>query len=738
MRKRVFIFAGIVSCLSTVSLAQDDMICKRTTQDVFLPFGIYDDQDLVQLESDSAQIRQTGTSVFIGNVDVLHGGQQLNADYATYNQQTGELRASGNVRVRDTDMVLQGEEGEWSMVDDEGAMLNVNYQTREMNARGRADNVFRQGVSWTSMKNATYTTCPHGDNAWLLSAGRVYLDHDSAVGEATNVVLRVKGLPVFYTPYISFPLDDERKSGFLTPSIGTSSKNGFDATTPYYWNIAPNRDATITPRYMADRGLMLSGQYRYLYQRGAGQIEAGLLSSDRKQRDGEVLNPNYRDDRKHFSLQHQGRTASNWLTQVDYNYVSDQQYLEDFGNNLTISSTTHLNRLLLVGYSSQNWTLDARLHGYQTVADVIKPYQRLPQIVFRSTLPDQAYGLTYETRAEYVLFDHSDRVDGQRVDLEPAISLPMATPGVFFTPRVALRHTRYDLNNTSNTNFDTTITRTLPVLSLDSGLFFDRPLSFRGSSFTQTLEPRAFYLYIPERNQESIPVFDTSVRQFARASLYTYDRFTGPDRVGDANQLTVGVTSRFINNRTGREGFRMSIGQIRYFTNRDVSLPNGLGAEQRSGSDIVAEVVAAIARGWSVAGEMQWDTQQDHSSESSVQLRYRGDDGGIFNVGHRYRRDSLEQLDVSTALPVSPRWSVVGRYYRSIRDSRNLEMLAGFEYRSCCWATRLVYRDYLKYSGPTRDSDRRDKAIFLEFELNGLGSFGQSSDVLLQRSIIGY
>ncbi|WP_430010173.1 LPS-assembly protein LptD [Methylophaga lonarensis] len=750
MRKLVFFSAGIVSCLSSVSFAQEDMLCKRSTQDVFLPFAVYPEEPEVQVEADTAQIRQSGTSVFTGNVDVIRGGQQLNADHARYNQQTGEVHASGNVRLRDSDIVLRAQEAEWSMVDDEGALLDVEYQTREMHARGRADNVYRQGMSWTSMKNATYTTCMEGDDTWLLSAGRVYLDHDSAVGEATNVVVRVKGVPIFYTPYINFPLNDERKSGFLPPSIGNSSKNGFDVSTPYYWNIAPNRDATITPRYMGDRGLLLSGQYRYLYEGGEGQIEAGFLSSDNKRRDGELLNPNYRDDRKHFTLQHLGDSGSNWFTEVDYNYVSDRQYLEDFGTNLSLTSTTHLNRLLRVGYSNPNWTLNARLHGYQTVADVSRPYQRLPQIVFRGNLPDQAFGLSYEMKAEYVMFDHSDRVRGQRVDLEPGISLPMGTPGMFLTPRVAVRHTRYDLNNTGDTDFNRNINRTLPVLSLDSGLFFERPLSFRNGRYTQTLEPRAFYLYIPERNQDRIPVFDTNLRTFGMASLFSHDRFTGTDRVGDANQLTVGLTSRFINNRTGREGFRMTVGQIRYFTDRDVVLPDRGEVGRRSDSDIVAEVVAAVTRSWSVAGEMQWDARDSKSSMSSAQIRYRGDDGGVFNIGHRYRRDSsnflegLEQIDVSAALPVNERWSVIGRYYRSIKDGRNLEMLAGFEYRSCCWATRLVYRDYLKYSfndafdDAPRNSDRRDKAIFLEFELKGLGSFGKRSDSLLQRSIIGY
>ncbi len=694
---------------------------------------------LVDVKADDAQLVEQGTSVFTGNVIITKDGQELTAGRATYNQSSGQITASNRMQLRDSEMILKAEQAEWSLNRDEGTLLDAQYRLREMHARGQADYVFRLGVSETDLKQATYTTCNEGDNSWVLQATEVTLDHEAAVGTAEDVIIKLADIPVFYTPYINFPLNDERKSGFLIPSFGSSDETGFDVRTPYYWNIAPDRDATITPRYMSERGLLLSGEYRFKYQQGEGEVNAGFLDSDDLKNNGDDVNPHYREDRKYFSLKHKADFLSNGYSNVDYNYISDDDYLEDFGSSLSLASTTHLNRRLDIGYNTNNWNFIGRLQGYQTIIDSVKPYQRLPQLLLQGNLPDQAFGLNYDMSAEYVDFDHDDLIAGQRIDIEPAVSLPLQTAATFLTPRVALKHTRYDLDDNVTTAIDKTPNRTLPIVSVDSGLFFERDLNFRNSGYIQTLEPRAFYLYIPERDQSDLPGFDTSLKTFNMTQLFTHNRFSGRDRVGDANQLSLAVTSRILDEETGKENLSVSLGQIQYFRDRDVTLPNGIKGT-RSESDMIAEVDANITDNWTARGQIQWDPHGEISNMSALQLRYRGDNGELFNLSHRYRREGvtalegLEQVDISAALPINKQWSVVGRYYHSIKDSKTLEGLAGIEYDSCCWASRLVVRNYIN---DVTDDDR-NVAIMFQIELKGLGNFGQKAERVLERSILGF
>ncbi len=733
MRKLIILSSIILFPYSAATLAEKTTELCEFNNDEFLPAVANPEETVTDVRADSVQFVKEGTSVFTGDVEVTRGGQELKSDRATYNKVTGDITAEGNVQVRDSEMILKSKQAEWSLVDDSGSMTEAQYRLKESHARGQAEKVVRKGTVETDLKNATYTTCEEGDNAWLLQSSEVKLDHASAVGTARNVVVRLGDMPVFYTPYISFPLDDKRKSGFLVPSIGSSDKTGFDVSTPYYWNIAPDMDATLTPRYMADRGLMLNGEFRYLGEQYHGNVDAAFLASDDLKVDRNQTNPYYHEDRKHFSWQHTGRFSSGWYADVDYNYVSDKLYLEDFGSNLSLASTTHLNRLLNVGYYADNWNVTGRLQGYQTLSNVSAPYQRLPQLRFQGSLPNQTMGFSYGMTAEYVDFKHNSLVEGQRFDLEPSISLPLRTAAAFITPRVALHHTRYELNPNGTVLTNTSPTRTLPVTSIDSGLFFEREMTIANTGYLHTLEPRAFYLYIPERNQDDIPVFDTGLNTFNMGQLFSYDRFSGADRVGDTNQLSLALTSRIIDQQTGREKFHVTLGQIQYFTNRKVTL-NGTAAETQSDSDMVAEVAASITDEWTARGEMQWNPHGDTNSMSAISVKYRGKQGQILNLSHRYRRDDLEQADISTRIPLNKQWSVVGRWYHSLKDSRTLEGLAGIEYDSCCWATRLVVRDFVNSS----TSQERNLAIFFQIELKGLGNFGQDTDSLLNKSILGY
>lgn len=753
MRKLKLVSTLLMSCFAGTVMAEQEqgLMCHFGYEDLFLPATTQDpDNSEVDVKADNVQLLQRGTSVFSGNVDITRAGQQLSSDRATYNRASGDVTARGNVRLRDSEMIIDADQAEWSLNRDLGKMLDAEYRVRQMHARGEASHLLRKGTQSTDLDNATYTTCPEGDNAWKLKASEVYLDHEAGVGEAENVVLRLAGMPVFYTPYINFPLNDERKSGFLVPSIGNSDETGFDVMTPYYWNIAPNLDATLTPRYMSDRGLMLGGEFRYLFERGEGVMEANYLGSDDLRKDGEDINPYYQEDRKLFSWEHRSNLPNRLYTLVDYNYVSDKNYFEDFGSSLNLSSQTHLNRKLEAGYRGDIWDFTARLQGYQTLRDIPEQYKRLPQLLLEGYLPDRALGLTYEFEAEYVEFDHDDKVEGQRINFEPAVSLPMGTAAFFATPRLAFNHTRYNLSSDELNRFDDDASRSLPIASFDTGLFFEKPLNIGSGSYIQTLEPRAFYLYIPERDQSDIPDFDTALSTFNMIRLFSYDRFVGNDRVGDANQLSLALTTRLIEEETGKEKLRLTLGQIQYFSDREVTLPRGTVEEDRE-SDMVAEAVAYINDEWSLNGEIQWDPDVNQSNLSSIGVRYRGDNGSVFNISHRYRREDvttnrqegLEQLDISASVPINERWQVFGRWYRSLSEARTLEGLLGLQYDSCCWATRLAIRNYVNESRAFVNNDEpidddRNLAIYFQIELKGLGAFGKKSDRLLEQSIRGY
>ncbi len=735
MHKLIFFLTAVLLYSSSIAMA--DICSVLASDDVdFLPVVANPENQQIDAKADHAQLVKDDTSVFTGNVELRQANRELIADRATYNKTTGYITAQGNVRIRDSDIILHSAEAEWSVTADQGDTLDASYLLRGNYARGIASTAHQQGRALTILDNATYTTCSANDSAWQLSASTVKLNHQTAVGVAHHAVLRLGGFPVFYTPYVNFPLNDERKSGFLTPSVGTSGKLGTEIITPYYWNIAPNMDATLTPRNMSKRGLMLIGEFRYLSHKSRGILGVDYLPNDDLKRDGLKINKYYNQNRKHIKWLHNTQVTPRLYTNVDYNYVSDIEYLNDFGSSLGLTSTTHIKRLFQASYNHNNWSLNGRVESYQTLADVVKPYQRSPEISFTSSLPNQFIGLTYALKARYVKFDHKTKLRGRRIDIVPAVSLPLRWAAAFVKPRAALHSTWYELNykDGSEVKGDRMPTRALPLLSVDSGLFFERDINIWGQDYIHTLEPRAFYLYVPERDQQHIPIFDTSLRTFNMAQLFSYDRFSGNDRIGDTNQVSMAITSRIVDRKTGQENFRFSVGQIQYLKNRNVALHNS-GKDTRSQSDIVAEAVLSLGKKWKIRSEMQWDPYQGLANILAAQLRYRGDNKSIFNITHRYRRDRKEQIDLSTYVPFNHKWSMVGRWYYSMKEDEHntLESLLGIQYDSCCWAARLVGSDYYN-----KTDKKLDFGMFFQLELRGLGIFGQKTDELLKESILGY
>ncbi len=682
------------------------------------------DPDSIFVTADSADIVDEGVSVLTGNVIIDRGGEQINADKVSYDKSKQIIEAEGNVRYWNEGFHASGDRGSLSMESEQSNLENASFVDLPSHGRGTANQVVVSGEDLVNARKATYTTCNPGSADWLLTASRIKLDRAEDVGTARNVWVKFKKVPVFYSPWLSFPLSDKRKTGFLVPSFRVSGSTGVEATVPYYFNIAPNYDATLALRPMSDRGVQTQGEFRYLTKWGEGLFGGEYLPEDRE----------FNDDRTAFRFQHGGEFVPRWRADANFDWVSDSDYFEDLGTELAVSSQSFLERRADLTYTGDSFWARARAQGYQTIDDTVasdsRPYERLPQLFAATSLKERNRRLNFDGFAEAVQFERDASVTGTRMDLRPTLSYPYRTAGTFLVPSVSLRYTYYKLDDVA-TGVDEEPDRLVPTASLDSGLFFERSMNIGDDSFIQTLEPRLFYLYVPFKNQQDLPVFDTGEYTFTFAQLFREDRFSGADRVGDANQLSLALTSRLLS-PSGEEIVRGSIGQIRFFRDRKVTLP-GEPRRTQDGSDLAAEVAASFARRWRVLGAILWNPSDEQTNRSTLSLRYQPDERRVINLAYRFIRDLTEQTDVSLAWPLARNWRAVGRFNYSLEENTTLEAFAGIEYESCCWGIRLVGRRYL-----TNTEGDHSNAIFLELELKGLAGVGTGTSGFLEQSIPGY
>ncbi len=696
---------------------------------------------LVHISADAVELwRKQNLAVLEGRVEVDRGAEHVEADWAQYDRGNNLLDARGNIFFEQPGLRIAGAAAHFDLDQREGELQQAEYRLTNANARGSAESAFVEGRDHSRFRNISYTTCRPGDDAWVIDAEELTIDQQAGTGTARHAKLRLKGVPVAYLPYASFPIDGRRKSGFLVPSVGTSDTTGVDVSIPYYFNIAPNLDAILEPRYMSDRGLMLGGELRYLTRRHSGELRAEILPNDQKAGAGDPKT------RGAFSFRNQGVLAPRLSSDILFNYVSDDVYLEDFGNSLNVTSRRQLERHGDLRYSWGDWNFLGRLQYFQTVdpnlARVDYPYSRMPQLVATWQKPNQRWGLSYLLDSEYVYFNHpdKDKVRGQRLALRPAVSLPLRRSYGYVTPKASVLLRNYDLVDPAP---DQTSNRSLaiPTFSLDGGLTFERRIDWFGRASRQTLEPRLFYLYTPYKNQDDLPVFDTTDIDFSFASLFRENRFTGRDRAGDANQITLALTSRTLDNAQGEELLRASIGEIFYFRDRRVQLPDQPEATN-SRSTIAAETVARLSRNWSTAFSLFWNPTGDGQVEvGSASVNYRTPDQKIFNLGYRFNRGvvaadtntRVEDTDVSVRWPFANGIHLIGRWKYSLFYDRTMDSFLGIEYERCCWAVRALARHFI-----TDISSGSNTTFMMQLELKGLGDIGSGIEDFLERGIRGY
>ena len=699
-------------------------LTEPLSADPFLPLTPLANPNTIELEAGSfeAQFGALPTANMSGGVLLRRDDKLVGADSARYDPEQKALLLEGGVRYEDPSTQIISSSAEFGYVTGRIRFEGAEFSLGGSNSRGAADALAINQNGLLTLDGVEYTTCPPGSEDWLMQAKSIVLDTNRGVGTAKGMKLKFKGVPILYAPYLSFPISDARKSGVLTPEIGSSGRSGNEIRVPWYWNIAPNYDATITPRLLTSRGLQLGAEFRYLTERTAGTVAGDYLPSD------DIINR----ERYQFNFEHQTLFGNGWRNQINLREVSDSQYYEDLGGSLSVSSITHLNRNVRFDYFSPNFMMLGQIQDYQTIDDAItpdlEPYRRIPQVVVNGSW-QTSFGLRFGIDGEIVNFDRDVGVTGWRLNAAPRIDLPIKRPGWFITPAVEFDYTRYDLKDTLPGESDDP-TRKVPISSLDMGMILERTMS--NSNRIQTIEPRVLYVNIPFRDQDGLPVFDTISPDINLVQLYRKNRYIGIDRIGDTNQVSIGITSRILDISTGRELATATIGQTRYFDDRIVTLPGATTATSES-SDYIAQLRFLLFKNVNFDFGHQWGTGTNDTTKSEARLQYRPANNKILNFAYRFRRDSLEQGDLSWSWPIATRWNFVGRYNFSLKDEKVLEQFFGLEYESCCWGLRLVSRRFISKRDGTRDS-----SFGLQLVLKGMTSVGTAADKLLERGILGY
>ena len=697
------------------------------------------DEAPIQATADQAESSST-QSVLEGNVNLSRGDQRLRADRVTLERPANRAKVEGKFTYGDSRQALRGKRAEVDLNAETGWFKDADYYLPERNAQGSAEEVkLDRNKRQSRLEDATYSTCPRGQEDWELRAHKLTLSDETGRGTARDIVLAFWDTPVFYFPYLSFPITDARQSGFLFPRQGYDSETGIDLSVPYYWNIAPNRDMTLTPRLMSERGLLLGMQYRFLEPWHQGQIGIEYIPDDHR----------YDGDRGSFNIADRAAPLPNVYTDLRYEYVSDDGYIRDLSNELDFLTVNYLERHLDARYYGDWWQALARVQGYQILNPSLfalsgKPYQRLPQLLFQGAWPPSSNGLNYQLYGEMVHFQQTDMVTGTRLDLWPTANWTLGRSWGYLKPQAGFRYTGYKLDNTESGANDAP-SRTAPIASIDGGLIFEKSLQadwLGVAAGTHTLEPRLFYLYVPYRDQDDIPIFDSAPMDRDHDWLFRQNRFTGADRLGDANQLTVALTTRAIDGASGRERLRASIGQIQYFEDRRVTLNPGDPPDTAANSGMIAQGQLNLSSRWTMQGGVQLEPDNSDVLRTAFDLRYYANPRQLVNVSYLMDRDQpgldlndqIEAVDVSLLWPLSSQWRIMGRWNHALNIERNLETLAGLEYEDCCWAVRAVARQYR--SSPVEVESQT--AFYVELELKGLTRLGTGLETLLQSSILGY
>lgn len=724
------------------------------------------------VNSDASELFEGDTISFLGNVDLNRADQHLMSDKASYDTASDNMDAQGNVIYSEKQIAFASDTASLNLTNDQAVLRKALFVLPEAPIRGSSEVVYRDNNYQSRYHEAAFTSCAPGNQDWMIHAERMKLDKETGKGSARNAWLEFKGVPALYTPYISFPIDNRRVTGLLAPNWAQTQRNGTDISVPFYWNIAPNYDMTITPRYLARRGFMIRDRFRYLTDNSNGILQGEYLPGD------QLLNK----DRYMGSWKDTTRFTQHLSSDINLNYASDKTYFNDLNNALGIQTSSYLPTTAFVNYGRTGVNFSTGVQHYQAIDRAVTeaglPYSVLPRVNMNLSHGFENMPIKLDMTNQFSYFSHNVLDNGQRINIIPSISLPFESTAGFFIPKVNVNYTQYQFDNIHNASRPGSVTRTLPTFSVDSGLGFEKQLNFENSSYTHTLEPRLFYLYVPYKDQSQIPVFDTSRLDTNFSSLFQENRYSGYDRIQDANQVTLSLSSRLINATSGLEPVHVNLGNILYFQDRkvnmydayygisDCSLLGNLSLVYNSNcyalsnpnppqtskvSNFIAEVGGQFTQNLSYKTGMQWDPQKNSFARGEAGLSYRNMNNEVINMGYRYRQTDpyfapagISQSDISFRWPLFGEWYALGRWQYSLNFDRTTESFIGLEKENCCWRMRFLARRYINgYNANTNiafvpSTLQPETAFFIQLELKGLSGLGSSVESFLQRNLVGY
>lgn len=706
------------------------------------------DTEPMNVTADYTEVFDKEITGFFGNVEITRADQKILSERASFDTVSETMDAQGQVSYTENEMALFSDTVMLNLQSNEARLRNAIFISPSGPIRGHANVVYRDSNVLSRYTDVAFTSCAPGNQDWVMHAERLKMNKQSGKGAAKHTWLEFKGVPLLYAPYISFPMDDRRMTGILSPSFSSNDENGFDITIPYYWNIAPNYDLVVRPRYMAKRGGMIGGEFRYLTEMTNGFVGVEYMPYD------------FLKDEDRYSATFKNRTTfTPYLnSNIDLNYVSDKEYFDELNNALGMSIDRYLLSQANLNYRREGVLFKTHLESYQTidktVLDKSKPYQKLPQVILNLDHSFDDWPLDIALQNEYVNFHRDGRVNGHRLNIKPSIAIPLKTAGSFITPKISLQHAQYFLND-QDEGVKNNISRTLPIASVDGGLIFEKDYKSKNSAYMHTIEPRLFYLYIPKKEQDDIPRFDTSFYDYSYSSLFRENRFSGVDRVQDANQISMAITSRLIDSKTGQERLKLSVGGIHYFKDREVSILRTTATETNDFSNVIAELSGQITQNLSFTTGIHWDPYVDDIiARGHAKLTYRDQSERLLNIGYRYRADEvgavvtgikgINRTDISFRWPIMDHWYGVGRWQYSIKYHSTPESFLGLEKESCCWRFRFIWRRFSKTLLDETstlielEDNEMDEGFFIQMELKGLTSFGNKVDKFLEENLSGY
>lgn len=717
----------------------------KIQQKITIPQPITDD-NAITIISQHSEIARNEIATFSGNVVMINKDQRLKAEYLEFNRIKANFNAKGNIHYQSNNIDVLAQSINANN-DEKATILNdSSYQLANNPAHGSAKALQITQRGDLILRDSTFTTCQGEQPDWLLEAGKIYISTAKNQGEAYHAKLKLFDIPVFYIPYFSFPVTSERKSGFLYPKIGSTNRSGFEISTPYYWNIAENMDATITPRYMSKRGLQLLTELRYLSGLHQGSINVEYLSQDENTLNG--------DTRYLARIQHTGTFSDNFRLYADYTTISDDNYLVDIGSEHYNSNDAYLYQIGELSYFANNWQATIKLQDFEVLGNHVQSYKTVPQIEFSSFQP-----LPFNNEASFEFYSEISRFEttdlnlpeANRYHIETGFTFPVSHPAWFLNSEIKVLQTYYQQDYKSslllaNSPLTKYVSRTLPKLRLHAGLNLDRSFSYFGDNLSQTLEPQIQYLYIPYKNQNNIGIYDTTILQDDYDGLFRDRRFSGLDRIAQANQFSWGLTSRIFNG-TNQEIFRLSLGKILYLNNSNVITDDEQGVAVNQ-SALAADLFYQISNKWQLSGDIQYDTEKSITRKSEVNIDYQYSKGHLIQLNHRYASNvsgnKIEQASLLASARINKDWQFVGRLTQDLVNKRSIESYAGFQYESCCWAIRLAYRRSINSKidefATNTTHNEFDAGFVVQFVIKGLG--GQQSSVgiedMFNSSIFGY